>query len=485
MFSNKEEAFLQLIYGFRHVQILRAFSEAYKREDEDTEYILLKALVDSMGTLGYKLKMGDIRLLVKKFKNTIDYANFDYNKWGEGNVYASFEHGVPALSNTHDMPEDALRAYIYSMNELHASQPPKMELLKEYFEGKTVLDVGFGGGYFAQVIQNLGCAIYTGVDRKDVFGLTNFADRCGVAYYQKNLEDWLGLGMQYDTIWVSEVLHSKKDPVKFFKLLEKFLNPGGTILINTLKPNTVRSAGFAVQMQLHTGQHDYDNIQKIVNYHTDTVTFKRGKAIDLDLYHTCYVFEGYMPVKPSKWKPSLDDIQLEPGWKKKEEENYNDNTLIALELIDGTLIDLNPNRPVIEFTIMEMCDVLAKRSTCDRPNSAIGCVLISVDFKRIFGFGYNGNAAGEANQCANQNAEPGLCGCVHAEINALSKSSINDSAYMFCTASPCPSCARVIINSGKISRVYFRRHYRLEEGERLLEKHGIQLTHMKSGKDDE
>ena len=114
-----------------------------------------------------------------------------------------------------------------------------------------------------------------------------------------------------------------------------------------------------------------------------------------------------------------------------------------------------------------------KRSTCKRPDRQIGCVITDVDMKRIVSIGYNGPPAQLGNDaCRGQDAE-GTCGCLHAEMNAISKvdSSLTDKV-MFVTMAPCETCASMIAQSG-IWRVYYLLLYRNNSGLELLAKCSI------------
>lgn len=58
--------------------------------------------------------------------------------------------------------------------------------------------------------------------------------------------------------------------------------------------------------------------------------------------------------------------------------------------------------------------------------------------------------------------QPNICRCVHAEVNLLiqcalqSVSPLNSTVY--CTLSPCPNCARILLNA-RISRLVFYEEY--------------------------
>lgn len=118
---------------------------------------------------------------------------------------------------------------------------------------------------------------------------------------------------------------------------------------------------------------------------------------------------------------------------------------------------------------MRMAEELAKRSTCAR--AQVGAVITDAQLSNVLGIGYNGNASGLANQC--DSTEPGRCGCIHAEMNALVKApgSVRDKV-VFVTMSPCVMCAKLIIQSG-VSHVFYRMAYREPVGLGVLEQGGI------------
>src|SRR5215472_182973 len=74
-----------------------------------------------------------------------------------------------------------------------------------------------------------------------------------------------------------------------------------------------------------------------------------------------------------------------------------------------------PERIPLEEVYMRMAEELAKRSTCAR--SQVGSVVTTGDLTQVLGIGYNGNARGLPNSC--DSPEPGRCGCLHSEANAL------------------------------------------------------------------
>lgn len=117
---------------------------------------------------------------------------------------------------------------------------------------------------------------------------------------------------------------------------------------------------------------------------------------------------------------------------------------------------------------LEICDVLAKRSTCARQN--VGAVLVFNH--RMVSHGTNGPPSGEPH-CQGQDCpltETGGCSrSVHAEENAINyapKKLENLSLYV--TLSPCEHCAKKIIAAGNIKKVFYRNEYRDKTGVTLL-----------------
>lgn len=118
---------------------------------------------------------------------------------------------------------------------------------------------------------------------------------------------------------------------------------------------------------------------------------------------------------------------------------------------------------------MRMAEELAKRSTCAR--NQVGSVIATGDLTQVLGIGYNGNARGLPNAC--DGTEPGRCGCLHSEANALIKAGAQTPGkVMFVTVSPCVMCAKMIVNSN-VSHVFFRAAYRDPSGVEVLRQAGV------------
>lgn len=123
-----------------------------------------------------------------------------------------------------------------------------------------------------------------------------------------------------------------------------------------------------------------------------------------------------------------------------------------------------------------MADLVAARSTCARLQ--VGCVIVSADNRRVLSLGYNGNASGLPNHC--DSTEPGSCGCLHGEANAIVNCAASREVpkVVYVTDSPCKMCAKMLVNLGQVQRVVFGRKYRIEDGLRVLEQAQIPWVHF-------
>lgn len=108
---------------------------------------------------------------------------------------------------------------------------------------------------------------------------------------------------------------------------------------------------------------------------------------------------------------------------------------------------------------MEMARAASKRSTCFR--ASVGAILVE-DKRRVLAIGYNGPAAGEEHCTGVVCAREGQ-GChraLHAELNALHIAGASSGLLtMYCTHSPCNTCARHMHARG-VKRVVYEVEYR-------------------------
>jgi|TARA_B110000116_G_C16633220_1_gene489352 dCMP deaminase len=136
------------------------------------------------------------------------------------------------------------------------------------------------------------------------------------------------------------------------------------------------------------------------------------------------------------------------------------------------------DRPSFEEVYMHFAESISQRSTCKRLR--VGTVITTTDFRKVLAVGYNGNASGLPDRCDRD--EPGNCGCLHSEENAV----INcDSPrviekFVFVTHLPCVACAKRLINLGNVRKIYYARDYRLRDSLELLALAKIEVVHLEN-----
>lgn len=110
--------------------------------------------------------------------------------------------------------------------------------------------------------------------------------------------------------------------------------------------------------------------------------------------------------------------------------------------------------------------MLAERSTCKRLK--VGTVITTTDFRKVVSVGYNGNASGLPNVCDRD--EPGNCGCLHSEENAVINcdSPRHVDKVVFVSHLPCVQCAKRLINLGNVKKVYYANDYRIKDSLEVL-----------------
>lgn len=116
----------------------------------------------------------------------------------------------------------------------------------------------------------------------------------------------------------------------------------------------------------------------------------------------------------------------------------------------------------------------SSRSKCKR--LAVGCVITDSEMRRVMSIGYNGPARGLDNESCT--GEPGKCGCLHAEDNAVAfvDSTVKEKVA-FVTHQPCGTCAQRLIQAN-IARVFYLHPYRDNRGLAIFEAVGIPATQL-------
>ena len=126
---------------------------------------------------------------------------------------------------------------------------------------------------------------------------------------------------------------------------------------------------------------------------------------------------------------------------------------------------------------VQMVNSVSLRSTCLRRQ--VGAVLVIRG--RPLSIGYAGSPSGTPH-CTDVGCligdDGGCTRTIHAEVNAISWAARNgiaiEGSTLYCSLTPCLSCAKLIINSG-IIRVVALEDYRDQSGAELLDSVGIEI----------
>lgn len=118
------------------------------------------------------------------------------------------------------------------------------------------------------------------------------------------------------------------------------------------------------------------------------------------------------------------------------------------------------NRPPFDAYFLEIAEVVATRSTCDRKH--VGAVLVRD--RVILATGYNGSVRElphcdeEGHDLVETNGAPNCVRTVHAEMNAVAQAARNgvrtDGAKLYVNTYPCWPCFKVLANAGIVEVVY-------------------------------
>jgi dCMP deaminase len=141
------------------------------------------------------------------------------------------------------------------------------------------------------------------------------------------------------------------------------------------------------------------------------------------------------------------------------------------------------DRPSWDEYFMNIAKAVASRSTCSR--RSVGALVVRE--KRILATGYNGAPAGlrHCDHTGGGDMRDGHCArSTHAEQNAIVQAARHgtmiDGATVYCTAQPCLTCAKLLVNAG-VKRVVYDGDYPDELAVSILHEADIALDRFGEG----
>ncbi|MSQ89739.1 MAG: bifunctional 2-polyprenyl-6-hydroxyphenol methylase/3-demethylubiquinol 3-O-methyltransferase UbiG [Betaproteobacteria bacterium] len=151
---------------------------------------------------------------------------------------------------------------------LHALNPLRLGWINGLAKlaGKTVLDVGCGGGILSEAMAGLGASV-TGIDLADkplkVAQLHFLESGVAVEYLKISAEELaIRKPESYDVVTCMELLEHVPDPASTIAACAKLVKPGGYVFFSTLNRNpksyllAIIGAEYLLKM-LPKGTHDY------------------------------------------------------------------------------------------------------------------------------------------------------------------------------------------------------------------------------------
>ena len=155
---------------------------------------------------------------------------------------------------------------------LHLINPLRSDYIdsKIPVSGKTILDVGCGGGILSESLARKGAKV-TGIDLSDgplrVAKIRNEKVNLDITYKKISTNELLKSGKKFDIIACLEMLEHVPDPEEIVSDCEKMLNKNGHIFFSTINRNlksfilAILGAEYILNI-LPQGTHDYEKLIK-------------------------------------------------------------------------------------------------------------------------------------------------------------------------------------------------------------------------------
>lgn len=156
------------------------------------------------------------------------------------------------------------------MKPLHALNPVRLGIIKGWtgdLTGKSVLDVGCGGGIVCEPLARMGAKV-TGIDAgaENIVAAKAHAAQSGlsITYKASTAEDFKG---QFDVVLALEIIEHVDDPALFVQSLVRLTKPGGKIIISTINRNPkafllAKVAAEYILRWVPAGTHDFKKFRK-------------------------------------------------------------------------------------------------------------------------------------------------------------------------------------------------------------------------------
>lgn len=152
----------------------------------------------------------------------------------------SFIHPVPTpedlapLYNQQGAPADGLRYPYNKVEHRRKRAAVRAARFKKYFEGKDAVDIGCGGGYMVDAMQNAGAKRAFGIDLDpEAMEFARKNHNPQATYYCETLEDFIKRGIKFDFGHSSQVIEHVGAFNEFVAGWAEVVKPGGYFFLKT------------------------------------------------------------------------------------------------------------------------------------------------------------------------------------------------------------------------------------------------------------
>lgn len=198
-----------------------------------------------------------------------------------------------------------------------APEWPTLEAMLPALEGKQVLDLGCGYGWFARYARERGAEHVVGIDlsHKMLARAAELTDDEAITYQCADMASLVLEPARFDVIYSSLAFHYLADIAALFGCLYQALEPGGTLVFSTEHPiftcarhhqGWVEHQGrryWAVSDYQHEGQRQSDWLAPgVVKYHRTLGTTLNA-----------LLSAGFIVEQVNEWGPDSAQIAQQPG----------------------------------------------------------------------------------------------------------------------------------------------------------------------------
>lgn len=202
--------------------------KVHLKQNPELRSLLLSRLNAHRSAALYKKVIKDLRRLRK---NLFSYTSHELVESELNSLIANL---IPWRTGPFDIGNTHIDSEWRGETKWHQLLPELKDL-----QGKTILDVGSGNGYFSFRLSELNPSRILAIDPIDrcwlQFSLVNsFFKRKELSFLPLGILELPILKMQFDFVLCMGVIYHQRDPLKAVECLKRAIKPGGRLLLESL-----------------------------------------------------------------------------------------------------------------------------------------------------------------------------------------------------------------------------------------------------------